>query len=102
MLSYQDIFFLTAASATVLIILLKRLVMFEGRLKACLDCGCQLNTGAKVCLICGRTLKPHVSEDVVTSVRSSPAVGSRPDYSNSMGRAQQPSMTLVKVPSVSV
>lgn len=102
MLSYQDVLFLTAASATVLIILLKRLVMFEGRLRACLDCGCQLNTGAKVCLMCGRTLKPRVSEDVVTSVRSSPAVGSRPDYSKPTGRAQRPPVTMVKVPSAAI
>jgi hypothetical protein len=85
MLSYVDVLFLTAASVTVLIILFKRLVMFEGRLRACLDCGCQLNTGAKVCLICGSTLKPRVSEDSSTSMRSSPAVGSRPDYSKPSG-----------------
>ena len=77
MLSYQDILFLTAASVTVLIILFKRLVMFEGRLKACLDCGCQLNTGAKVCLICGHTLNPRVPEGAVASVRPSASVGLR-------------------------
>jgi len=102
MLNYQDMLFLTAASATVLIILLKRLVMFAGRSRACMDWGCQLNNGAKVCLMCGRTLKPRVSEAVVTPVRSSPAVGSRPDYSKPTGRAQQPPVTMVKVPSAAI
>src|SRR5207253_11110962 len=99
MFSYQDVLFLTAAAGTLLIILLKRLVMFEGRLRACLDCGCQLNIGARACLICGRTLKPRVSEDVVTSVRSSTVVGSRAAYNKPTGRAKQPPESMVKVPS---
>ena len=98
-LSYQDILFLTAASATVLIILLKRLVMFAGRLRACLHCGCQLNTGAKSCLLCGHTLKPRVSEHIVASVRSSPAVGSRASYSEPTTHARQRPVTMVKVSS---
>src|SRR5437016_201376 len=80
--------FLTAASTTVVIILLKRLVMFAGRLRACLHCGCQLNTGAKACLLCGHTLKPRVAEHVVASVRSQRATDIE-----LASRAKQPPVT---------
>ena len=73
--NYQEIWFALAVGAGCVLFalsLLSRVVIFAGRLAACIRCGCELNAGTQVCLTCGHSLHPRASRTRPESESAAP------------------------------
>jgi len=79
------------ACGVIVVLVLSRLVFYGGRFMRCFHCGCELDIGGGVCLICGQSLRryrsflpvPGVPVEKLHEVHAPTSVGSEKESSPS-------------------
>jgi hypothetical protein len=58
---FVNILALLGVCGIILALVVSRLVFYGGRFMRCLRCGCELDIGGGVCLVCGQSLRKQRS-----------------------------------------